>query len=235
MSSDKEFLFQLKRYDQKGLYLIFEDARTMELTESTIEKLSGRYWADTSKIPPEVRSAADFQLCSLCPEKDTEGLCFALQPVLPLIDDIDKYVSYDKVTAIYRGDETLLHVGSSTMQEALQYISILGLIHYCRVGRQYRKYFVGVIPIAGSEETVRRIYLNMYWVHKGNLREMNDLIERFKNDIVSTSANQIKRLHLLCKNDAFINAFYNAQVAAEILSMDMESVLKQVFSVPDTK
>jgi hypothetical protein len=154
---------------------------------------------------------------------------------LPLIDDIDKYVSYDKVTAIYRGDEALLHVAYSTIQEALQYISILGLIHYCRVGRQYRIYYIGVIPIAGSEETVRRIYLNMYWIHKRNQNEIQSLIERFKNDIVSSSANQIKRLQLLCKNDAFINAFYNAKVAAEIRSMDMESELKQLFSAPDTE
>ncbi len=234
MSGHSEISLQLSAFDQKGLYLIFEDARTMKLTEGTIENLASQYWADTSKIPPEIKKAADFQLCSLCPEKNTDGLCFALQPVLPLIDDIDKYVSYDKVTAIYRGDEALLHVAYSTMQEALQYISILGLIHYCRVGRQYRKYYIGVIPIAGSEETVRRIYLNMYWIHKGNQSEIQSLIERFKNDIVSTSANQIKRLQLLCKNDAFINAFYNAQVAAEILSMDMESALKQVFSAPET-
>lgn len=221
---------QLSAFNEKGLYLIFENGRTMELTEGLIERLAKLYWEDASKIPPEIKKAADFQLCSLCPEKNTDGLCFALQPVLPFISDIDQYVSYDTVTAVYKDDEALLHLGHSTMQEALQYISILGLIDYCRVGRRYRKYFIGVVPIAGSEETVRRIYLNMYWIHKGNQNAIRALTEQFKNDIVSTSANQIKRLQLLCKNDAFINAFYNAQVAAEILSMDMESALDQLFS-----
>jgi hypothetical protein len=230
MKDGKEVFLKIDNYYKKGLYLIFDDSSTMDLTESEIEKTAQKYWGDLSRLPLEVREAADFRACPMCPDKYAEGICFALRPVLPLIDRIEKFVSHDRVTAIYRGEENLLHIADTTMQDALQYISIMSLMQYCRAGRKYKKYYVGVIPITGSEETVKRMYLNIYWLSKGDLKKIKEAVSVFKDEISLASAHQTKRLNLICKSDVFVNAFYNTQIAAEILASDMESVLNQTFS-----
>ncbi|MGD0883275.1 MAG: hypothetical protein ABSA46_00110 [Thermodesulfovibrionales bacterium] len=220
----------LGNYAQKGLYLLFGDSSIISLTESNIERTAREFWDDPNKIPIHVRKAADFQLCGICPEKGNEGICYSLHPVLPFLELIDQYFSFDKVTAFYREDEEgLLYISETAMQNALQYISILSLLSYCRVGRKYWKYYYGVIPIMGADAAVNRFYLNIYWLHEGKMNEINKFISEFKENISIISENVIKRLNLICQRDAFINAFFNTHVFAEFLSMDMEEVLKKTF------
>lgn len=231
----KRIHLQFSDYEQKGLYLLFENSPLIKLTEKEIENISQKFWEDTTKITPEVRKATDFKLCPICPEKEQEGICYALHPVLPLLEIIDRYVSFDKVTAIYKGDDkNLLYVSDSTMSSALQYISILSLMYYCRVGRKYWRYYLGVNPLMGAIEARNRLYLNIYWLHKGNLEEIEKAISEFKQEIRITSESQIKRMYLICKNDVFMNAFANTHIAAEILSLDMEKALKESFTDFDT-
>jgi len=225
----KEIQLPLSVYEQKGLYLLFEDSTLLSLTASEIENISQMYWEDTSKIPPEIREAADFKLCPICPERGKKGICYALHPVLPFLERVDRYSSFDKVTAIYHGDDELLHISDTTMTIALQYISVLSLMYYCRVGRKYWRYYYGVNPLMNVKETRNRLYLNIYWLHKGNLEEINKSISEFKNEIKSTCQSQVKRMSLICKNDAFTNAFATTHIATEILSYDMESDLKEAF------
>ncbi len=221
----------LSDYKQKGLYLLFKDSTRLILTENEIENISRKFWEDPAKIPPEVREAADFKLCPICPEKKHEGLCYALQPVLPFLEVIDKYASYDRVTAVFKGDDEELHLSDTTMSTALQYISILSLMYYCRVGRKYWRYYFGVNPFAGISEMRNRLYLNIYWLHKGDLKEIENSINKFKDEIKLTTQSQVKRMRLICKNDAFVNAFANTHIATEILSVDMEEALKKSFDV----
>lgn len=213
----------------QGLYLRFDDGRSLILTEDVIERLTKDFWQDTRKIPEEIRKAADFHLCSICPEKGSEGFCYALRPVLPFLDEIDRYLSYDKVTAVYVDEDAVIHSAYTSMQEALQYLSILSMTHYCRTGRKYRKYFSGVVPVAGTMPMVERLYLNMFWLHRGDQDQINGISSRFRDEIAETSAAQVKRLTLICRNDAFVNAFYSTQVATEILSTDAEALLKEKF------
>jgi hypothetical protein len=221
-------------YEQKGLYLLFEDSTILSLTESEIENVSCEFWRDPDKIPPEVKEVADFKLCPICPEKKKEGMCYALRPVLPFLELIDKYASFDKVIAVYKGeDEKLLYISDSSMAAALQYISILSLIYYCRVGRKYWKYYLGVIPLQGVMETINRIYLNIYWLNKGNLDETNKIISELRNEIMIISKNQVKRLNLICRNDAFVNAFASTHIAAQFLYTDIEETLQKSFDAFD--
>ncbi len=228
----KSIHLTLSDYKQKGLYLLFEDSTRLVLTENEIENISREYWEDPAKLPPEIRAAADFKLCSICPEKKHEGICYALRPVLPFLEFIDKYASFDRVTAVYKSDdEELLNVSETTMSSALQYISILSLMFYCRVGRKYWRYYFGVNPFTGIEDMRNRLYLNIYWLHKGNLNEMKNSIAGFKDEIKLTTQSQIKRLSLICKNDAFVNAFANTHIVTDILSVDMEKALKESFDI----
>jgi len=221
-------------YEQKGLYLLLEDSSIISLTERNIERTAKEFWEDPNKMPIQVKKAADFQLCGICPERGNEAICYSLHPVLPFLELIDQYFSFDKVTAIYREDEEgLLYISETAMQNALQYISMLSLLSYCRVGRKYWKYYYGVIPIMGVDAAVNKFYLNIYWLHEGKMDEINQFISEFKENISIISENVIKRLNLICKKDAFVNAFFNTHVFAEFLSMDMEEVLKRTFCAHD--
>ena len=224
----------LSEFDQKGLYLIFEDSTVLSLTEGEVANVTKRFWEDTTKISPEVRKHADFHPCSICPEAGNDAMCYTLRPVLPFLEDIDRYFSYDKVVAIYRGDEERsFHVAESDMQNALQYICILSLLSYCRVGRQYRKYYQGVIPVMGLTQAIERICLNIYWLHKGDKAKIDSFLQQFQQDISVISGNALKRLNLICKKDALLNAFYNMQVTVDLLAMKMDEVLSKAFQASD--
>lgn len=226
----------LSDFDQKGLYLIFGDSTVLPLTESKVADVTRRFWKDLAKISPEVRKHADFHPCTICPEAGNDVMCYTLRPVLPFLENIDRYFSYDRVVAVYRGDgDQNFHIAESDLQNALQYICILSLLSYCRVGRQYRKYYYGVIPVMGFAQAAERIYLNIYWLHKGNKMEISRFLQQFQQDVSVISGNVIKRLRLICEKDALINAFYNMQAAVDFLTMEKDEVLNKAFLPSDEK
>ena len=221
---------RLNEFEKEGLYLLFPDSTRLELTKENIEQVTDRYWQDPTKIPQEMRKAVDFQKCYFCPHIDKENICDSIRPLLPFLDIVDKYVSFDEVIAVYKGNEdNLVHVKATTMQNALRYVSILSLLRYNLVLQKYWKYYYGIIPIMGGREVATRVYLNMYWFHKGNLEEMKAMIRRFGEELRVSSTNQVKRLNLVCKNDAFVNAFVNTQLVTQFL-IDIDDILTKSFS-----
>jgi len=94
--------------------------------------------------------------------------------------------------------------------------------------QKYWKYYYGIIPIMGGREVATRVYLNMYWLHKGNLEEIKEMLKRFGEELRVSSTNQVKRLNLVCKNDAFVNAFVNTQLVTQFL-VNIESILTKSF------
>ena len=221
---------RLNEFEKEGLYLLFPDSTRLELTKENIEQVTDRYWQDLTKIPQEMRKAVDFQKCYFCPHINKKNICDSIRPLLPFLDIVDKYVSFDEVIAVYKGNEdNLVHVKATTMQNALRYVSILSLLRYNLVLQKYWKYYYGIIPIMGGREVAARVYLNMYWFHKGNLEEMKAMIRRFGEELRVSSTNQVKRLNLVCKNDAFVNAFVNTQLVTQFL-IDIDDILTKSFS-----
>jgi len=220
---------RLSDFEKEGLYLLFPDSTWLELTKQNIERVTDRYWQDPTKIPEDKRKAIDFQKCYFCPHRDKEDICDSIRPILPFLDIVDQYVSYDKVIAVYKGsEEKLVHLRATTMQNALRYVSILSLLRYNLVLQKYWKYYYGIIPIMDGREVATRVYLNMYWLHRGNLEEMGEMIKRFGEEFRVSSTNQVKRLNLVCKNDAFVNAFVNTQLVTEFL-INIEDILTKSF------
>ena len=207
-------------HKQKGLYLYFPDSSKLILTRDVIEQTATEFWNDPAKISPEVKEAAEFQRCHFCPAKAEEGLCNAIRPVFPLLEDIDKYVSYDKVTAVYIGDEPdIYYVSNTTMHVALSYISSLSLMNYCLNGRLYWRYYLGIMPFTGDVTlAAARFYMNIYWFHKGNQEEIDKVVSKLQEELRTKTKNQIDRLNMICKNDAFMNAFVHAQITSEFIS-----------------
>jgi len=217
-------------FEKPGLYLIFSDQSKLPLTKENIELTAKTYWNDSAKIPPEIRKATEFQRCHFCPLKRTEDICDAIRPTIPFLGIVDQYVSFDKVTAVFREDrKDILHISSTTMQQALKYVSLLSLLHYCRKGRTYWRYFWGINPLTSGQEIASRLYLNLTFLHKGNGEEINRVISKFKEEMKITSKNQVARINLICKNDAFSNSFVNTQIITQILSMDPDKALEAAF------
>jgi len=159
--------------------------------------------------------------------KEKDDFCDALRPTLPLLTIIDKYKSFDKVTAIYKGDDIgLCHISYTTMQRALRYVSNLSLMEYCELGKKFQKYYHGIIPIAGTEDIVSRIYLNIYYIHRGNEEAVDEAILELKKDMTIATKNQLKRLNLICKNDAFLNAYILTNLVTDVLYDNKDTVLR---------
>jgi hypothetical protein len=153
----------LRDFEKEGLYLLFPDSTKLELTKENIDKVTDIYWKDLTKIPEDKRKAIEFQKCYFCPHKDKEDICDSVRPVLPFLDIVDKYVSYDEVIAVYKGnDDKLVQISATTKQDALKYVSILSLLRYNLVLQKYWKYYYGIIPIMSGTEVATRVYLNMY-------------------------------------------------------------------------
>ncbi len=218
----------LADFENEGLYIIFPDHTRLELTKENIEKNSELFWNDPGRIAPEIKKAVDFRKCHFCPRKNQEDICDAIRPVLPFLDKIDRYLSFDEVTAVYKGSRNgVLHIRKTSMQAALQYVAMLSLLRYNMVLRKYWKYYYGVIPLMDSEEAACRIYLNMYWQCKGDKAKIDALIAAFKEELRISSANQVSRLGLVCKNDAFINSFLKIQTVCDFLEMDIEGAISK--------
>ncbi len=217
-------------FKSNGLYLIFPNKTCLDFSRENIEKETEKFWNDPSRITPQIKKAVDFQKCYFCPHKEQKDICDAIRPVLPFLEDVDKYLSFDKVTAVFKGKGEVLHVVNTDMQQALKYVSILSLVYYHALGGKYWKYYYGIIPIMRPKEIAGRIFLNMYYMHKGDKEEITDLIEEFREQMRVASQNQVKRIGLISKNDAFLNAFVSSQVVTEILSFKIEEMLEKSIS-----
>ena len=213
-------------HKQPGLYLTLKDGTRVELTRENIEKTTLEYWQNPEKIPSSVKKAIEFARCDFCPLRRQDDFCDALRPVLPLLDVMDNYSSFDNAKAVYKGENTELHhLSFSTMQRVLRYISTLSLMGYCRVGRKYWKYFTGILPVMGAEDIVNRMYLNMYWIHKGDRESVDRVISKLHSEISTTTRNQMDRLRLICKNDAFLNAYALTHLITDLLYEDKDTKL----------
>lgn len=222
--------FDFNDFTQEGLYLIFPDSSRMVLTRDHIQKVTREYWNDPGKIPEEVKRAVDFQRCPFCPLKEQDDFCDALRPILPFFEVMDKYVSFDKVTAVYRDDRSrIFHVADTNMQNALRSVSVLSLMQYCRIGRKYWRYYLGISPLEAGPTAAERLFLNIYWDQKGGMAKIRNTIAIFSGQIEITADNQIKRLNLICKNDAFMNAFVNTHTTLMLLDLDIEDALSKAF------
>jgi len=231
--------FDPSSFGEGGLCLLFQDGQVLSLTYDDIEQRTQSILANPEKMAPGVLKAEAFQLCSICPKQGSGETCHAIRPVMALWDEFDKYVSFDRVTAVYRAfGSDHLTVADTSMQRALQYVAVLSLLYYCEVGKKYRRYFQGVHPLLPTEDLVSRVYLDMFWACRGDVARTRELARRFHDEIATTIACQIARVRLFCRTDSILNALILTQVAAELLVLDIDDIVEQQFdtfehSVPE--
>ncbi len=213
-------------FAEPGLYLVTPGGEKIVLTRRLIEERTRALLDDPATLPPEIRAAADYQPCDICPERETAEICHAILTTLPFFDDVDRYMSYDRVTAIFRdGDNDTLLIRETSMQEALQYVSILSLMHYCEVGRKYYAFFEGVNPLMPQIQIATAVFRNMYLACEGDLNILTETLQTMQAELLQTSQCQIKRLQLISNGDAFLNAFVATESTTELMLMEVRDRL----------
>ncbi|HUL53004.1 MAG TPA: hypothetical protein VLT83_06300 [Opitutaceae bacterium] len=218
-------------FPQNGLYLLFPDGRRIALTRERIESFARLFESNLDQLPADVRTAAAFRACPVCPEKERAKFCHALPATLAFVEELKGFRSYDKVCAVYRaGARSLVWVPETTMQEALQFVAILSLMYYCEVGRQYWRFFLGIHPLLDARELITRLHLNIFWDCRGDQQKVDQILRAFGNDITCTCRCQVDRLALVCKEEALMNAFVNTQAQIETLATSKGALLERSFA-----
>lgn len=224
----------LDLHKSEGMYLYFPDRALLDLSQERVRRLADEYWHDPAKLPPRIKQSQAFKTCDVCPFEGQEVLCSAVKPLLPFLDEMDKFRSYDKVNAVYMKREGLASVSETTMQNALQYVTNMAIFEYCEDAKRYRLYFQGIEPFMDMGEARSRLFLNIYWLTKGDREKRNAVIEEIRHSVTVTSKNCVERLNLLCKSDAFVNAYVKTHTLAQALAvLDSEPALEDYFRGKD--
>jgi hypothetical protein len=223
----------ISSFREPGLYLLFPDGVRIDLTRSEIESRTRAMLDDPGVIPPHVRAAADYQACDVCPERESAEICHAILTTLPFSEEIDRYMSYDNVVAVYHDEtsDTVL-VRETTMQEALKHITILSLMYYCEVGRKYYPYFDNVNPLMPTKHLANAVFVNMYVDCRGNMQRLEEILQAMREELLLTVKCQVKRLQLISSNDAFVNAFVSTHATTDLMLMQVRQLAAEFAAEP---
>ena len=218
----------LSTFEEPGWYLLWPDGNRLALTRPRIEDSTRQMLDDPERIPASVRAAAVYAPCDICPERDRAIICHAIKPVLPFIRDVDHCMSYERVTAVYREvDSEMLSVVETSMQDALRFVCLISLMQYCEVGRKYARYFAGVNPLLPASDIAAAVYRNLFVEAAGNQTEIAATIETMSKELLHTTRCQAERVRLVCKQDAFVNAYVATYTVVQLLFETLEHYRSQ--------
>jgi len=222
------FEFDVSLFPDPGLYLVLPDGEILVLTHPDIEKTTRKMLDDPSLIPDHVKAAVEYKPCDICPARFTAEICHAIMPALQFFDDIDRYMSYEIVTAVYRaGEDESFSVCNARMSDALQFVTILSLMNYCEVGQEYGHYFDGVNPLMPVEDIGRAVFMNIYLDAEADIERIKDIIKIMSGNILHTARCQTARLNLISKRDAFINAFVNTDLIFQFVRRELRAYIRR--------
>lgn len=215
-----------------GLYMHFDDGLNLEITEKVVRAEAERMERDMEAYPPEMRAAAEFSPCRVCPARDTAVMCHALPAIAPFLVQLNAYQSFDEMNAVYvdhcgKDESNLLYVSRTSLQRALQYVAMQSVLGYCEVGRLYFKYFSGIVPFAPAMTIAERIYANIMLEKNGDLKAVESVIEEMRSNLMVTMACQLKRVRLVSRTDVFMNAFVNLHMALEMLGPEQRRRVRE--------
>jgi len=212
-------------FPEPGLYLQLPDGEWIVMTHHVVETATRAMLDDPEAIPEHVRAAVDYKPCHICPARATAEICHAIMPVLPFFDALDKYLSHEQVTAVYR-DDVGLTVVKTSMQNALMFITILSLTEYCEVGQEYACFFDGVNPLMPGDLIAKSVFQSIFLASDGDLTKVRNAINTISTDLLETARCQVKRLGLICGRDSLLNAFVNTEMIMQFVELEFEKHLE---------
>ncbi len=156
-------------------------------------------------------------------------LCSAMKPLLPFLEDVERFSSFDRVTAVYVNRHGVISISETSLQTALHYVTNIALMEHCEDAKQFKQYFRGVEPFMSIDDAVAKIFLNIFWLHDGDKVKVTAAIEDLRTHLTTTAGSCIKRLRVMCKSDAFVNAYIKTQVYGALLAVNPRDAVNKYF------
>jgi len=233
MAGDTCLNLKLDSLKKEGLYLIFEDSTIIDLSKENIDKITEDYWKNPQIIFPSLEKKDAFLKDPICSIRKSGYFCDAIRPMFAFLGQLDKYSSFDKVTAVYRGKQENSHtISYCTMQQALKYVSILCSLYYCQAGRTYWKYYWGINPLMDGKAIAERVYLNIFFLNNGDKKTVDETIIKFKEEMEITNRFILSKIRTVVKNDSLVNSVVNALIVTDFLQMNVDEKLKKAAENP---
>ena len=214
---------------KEGMYFFFPDGRVMDFSKERIQRLADEYWNDPAKLPDNIRNHEAFKTCSVCPYQGQKVFCSAMKPLLPFLGEMEAFASHSIVAAVYVRCGQVRYVPTIALQYALGYVTNMALLEYCEDAKAYHKYFRGIDPLMSMKEAAARLFMNVFWLENGDRVAVARTIREMYRTILVTTKSCVSRLNLMCRSDAFMNAYIVNEGLLWVLSSDMEGLLREYF------
>ena len=95
--------------------------------------------------------------------------------------------------------------------------------------KQFNRYFKGITPFMTPKEVAAHIFLNICWLNRQDRGKLDQIIQQLCDDVTLTSKSCINRLRLVCKSDAFVNAYVITHIYPALLSISSEEDINKYF------
>ncbi len=221
MSEEAEYrlpAIDLSSFKREGLYLFLENGRFLDFSKDRIKELGDEYWSNPDKLPEAIRKDERFKTCTICPYHGQNVFCSAMKPLLPFLEELEAFKSFDNVFAVCVDKNGMIYASRTTLQRALQYVSNMALFEYCEDAKKYRPYFKGIHPFMDINDAVAIIFLNLYCLHAGDRTKIDARLKEITDAVKVTSASCINRLRTMCHSDSFINSYIMTHTFADAFS-----------------
>ena len=78
------------------MYLYCANGAVLDLSKERVLRLTDEYWNDPEKLPDSIRRHKALKTCDVCPFKGQDIFCSVMKPLLPFLEDMEKFHSYDR-------------------------------------------------------------------------------------------------------------------------------------------
>jgi len=180
-------------YKDEGMYVHCENSTVFDFSLKNVEALADEYWNNPEKLSSEIKHDELFKTCSVCPYRGKDVLCSAIKPLLPFLDNLNDFKSFDPVTVVFRDTGKVLSIKDTDMQNALQYLTDMSVFQYCEDMKRYREYYSGIRPLRSTSENVQTLLLNIFWKSNGDKEQMRNTIKELQKAIEKCKENLNER------------------------------------------
>ncbi len=214
-----------KLYNDEGMYVHCENGTIFNFSRKNVARLADEYWNSPEKLSDEIRHNEFFKTCSVCPYRGKDVMCSSIKPLLPFLENLNDFKSFDPVTLLFRDENGVVSIKKTDMQNALQYLTDISVFQYCEDMKIYKEYYLGIKPLQSTTEKVQVLLLNIFWKSGGDKDQTRKTIKELQKAIDITTRNCIKRLHLICRSDAFKNAYVKTHNLGNLIAGYSEKFL----------
>ncbi len=215
--------------EKDGLYIFFDNGKMLDLSKERIQYLGNKLWDDASQLSENLQENKGLYLEYICMGTPLRVDCMAMKPLLPILEDLEPFNSHDLVAVVYVNNGNARYIPSISLQHALKYLSNISLFDHCGRIERYRKYFRGIDPFMETKEAGCRLFMNVYWLERGDRERVDHVIKDIQKAILFSAKCCSRRLVNFCRSDALINAYVISQGALFALSMDIDLILNEYF------